>query len=79
MSCVSYCESYLSYGPGNPSGSKRRKPTLNPDPVVQASRLYPAELALSRLQRDPLVTVVTLYRAIGGGWQLTDDQWLHAP
>jgi len=48
--------------------------------VLEAQQqLYPAELALSQLQRDQLVTVVTLYRALGGGWQLADDQWMHEP
>jgi len=48
--------------------------------VLEAQQqLYPAELALSQLQRDQLVTVVTLYRALGGGWQLTNDEWMHEP
>lgn len=32
-------------------------------------QLFPAELDLARTQRDELVVVVDLYRALGGGWQ----------
>jgi len=32
-------------------------------------QLFPAELSLSRTQRDQLVAVVELYKALGGGWQ----------
>jgi multidrug efflux system outer membrane protein len=42
-------------------------------------QLFPAELALARIQRDQLITVVTLYRALGGGWQLPADQWTQKP
>jgi NodT family efflux transporter outer membrane factor (OMF) lipoprotein len=31
--------------------------------------LFQAELALSRIQLDELLTVVQLYKALGGGWQ----------
>lgn len=31
-------------------------------------QLYPAEFDLARTQRDELVAVVALYRALGGGW-----------
>jgi multidrug efflux system outer membrane protein len=31
-------------------------------------QLYPAEFALSQTERDQLVAVVQLYRALGGGW-----------
>jgi hypothetical protein len=44
---------------------------------MQASQLDPAEFAAFPLHRHQLVTVLTLYRALGGGWQLKDDQWLH--
>lgn len=47
--------------------------------VLEAQQqLYPAQLALAQLERDELLTVVTLYRALGGGWKLTDDQWTRA-
>jgi len=38
-------------------------------------QLYPAEDALAQTQRDQLLAVVSLYRALGGGWNLTDREW----
>jgi multidrug efflux system outer membrane protein len=38
-------------------------------------QLFPAELDLARTQRDELVAVVTLYRALGGGWRLDVPDW----
>ena len=39
-------------------------------PVLDADRnLFQGELQLARLKRDELVSVVNLYRALGGGWQ----------
>jgi len=32
-------------------------------------QLYPAEFELARTERDQLLAVVALYRALGGGWQ----------
>jgi multidrug efflux system outer membrane protein len=44
--------------------------------VLEAQQqLYPAEDALAQSQRDQLLTVVALYKALGGGWSLTDDAW----
>jgi len=41
--------------------------------VLEAQQQYfPAELILARTQRDELVAVVELYRALGGGWQQED-------
>jgi NodT family efflux transporter outer membrane factor (OMF) lipoprotein len=38
--------------------------------VLDAQRnLFQGELALARLRRDELLSVVELYRALGGGWQ----------
>ena len=31
--------------------------------------LFNAELSLAQTQRDELLTVVFLYKALGGGWQ----------
>lgn len=40
--------------------------------VLEAQQeLFPAELALARVERDRLTAVVQLYRALGGGW--TED------
>jgi multidrug efflux system outer membrane protein len=35
-------------------------------------QLYPAEFALAQTERDQLLAVVEIYRALGGGWQLYD-------
>ena len=44
--------------------------------VLEAEQqLYPAENALAEAQRDQLLTVVTLYKALGGGWNVPDDAW----
>ncbi|MGH7971816.1 MAG: efflux transporter outer membrane subunit, partial [Limisphaerales bacterium] len=38
--------------------------------VLEAQQqLFPAELNLARTQRDQLLSVVTLYETLGGGWQ----------
>ncbi|MGH7972978.1 MAG: TolC family protein, partial [Limisphaerales bacterium] len=38
--------------------------------VLEAQQqLFPAELNLARTQRDQLLAVVSLYKALGGGWQ----------
>jgi len=39
-------------------------------------QLYPAEDALAQTQRDQLLAVVSLYKALGGGWNLTDREWI---
>jgi outer membrane protein, multidrug efflux system len=44
--------------------------------VLEAQQqLFPAEIGLARTQRDELAAVVTLYRALGGGWQLDVRDW----
>ena len=48
--------------------------------VLEAQQqLFPAQLTLAQLRRDQLLTVVTLYRALGGGWELPTDQWTQVP
>jgi multidrug efflux system outer membrane protein len=48
--------------------------------VLEAQQqLFPAQIALAQLQLSELATVVNLYRALGGGWQLADDQWTQKP
>lgn len=38
--------------------------------VLEAQQqLFPAQLNLARTQRDQLLTVVTLYKTLGGGWE----------
>jgi multidrug efflux system outer membrane protein len=44
--------------------------------VLEAEQLlFPAEDALAQAQRDQLLAVVNLYRALGGGWRLSDEAW----
>ncbi len=44
--------------------------------VLEAEQeLFPAEDALAQTQRDQLLAVVDLYKALGGGWQLSDANW----
>jgi multidrug efflux system outer membrane protein len=44
--------------------------------VLEAQQqLYPAQTTLAQIRRNRLVTYVQLYRALGGGWNLTDAQW----
>jgi len=48
--------------------------------VLEAQQqLFPSEIALAQIQLDQLLTVVDLYRVLGGGWQLADDQWTQKP
>jgi multidrug efflux system outer membrane protein len=37
-------------------------------------QLYPAEFALAQTERDQLLAVVALYRALGGGWNAYDAE-----
>ncbi len=47
--------------------------------VLEAEQLlFPAEDALAQSQRDQLLVVVALYKALGGGWNLSDTQWTQA-
>jgi len=44
--------------------------------VLEAQQqLYPAQGTLAQIRRDRLIAYVQLYRALGGGWNLTDGQW----
>jgi multidrug efflux system outer membrane protein len=44
--------------------------------VLEAQQqLYPAQNTLAQIRRDRLLAYVRLYRALGGGWSLTDAQW----
>lgn len=47
--------------------------------VLEAQqRLFPAEDEVARTQQAQLVAVVNLYKALGGGWQLKDEEWAQA-
>src|SRR5439155_734963 len=44
--------------------------------VLEAQQqLYPAQYTLAQIRRDRLLSHVRLYKALGGGWSLTDAQW----
>ncbi len=44
--------------------------------VLEAEQLlFPAEDALAQTERDQLLVVVALYKALGGGWKLSDSEW----
>jgi multidrug efflux system outer membrane protein len=44
--------------------------------VLEAEQqLYPAEYDLAQTQQDQLLAVVGLYKALGGGWNMTPEQW----
>jgi multidrug efflux system outer membrane protein len=44
--------------------------------VLEAQQqLYPAQNTLAVIRRNRLLAYVQLYKALGGGWNLTDPQW----
>jgi multidrug efflux system outer membrane protein len=44
--------------------------------VLEAQQLlFPAQDMLARIRRDRFLALVGLYKALGGGWNLTDAQW----
>ncbi len=44
--------------------------------VLEAQQqLYPAQNTLAQIRRDRLLAHVRLYKALGGGWSLTDAEW----
>lgn len=48
--------------------------------VLEAQQqLFPAELSLARTERDELLAVVTLYKALGGGWRTESHLAENAP
>jgi multidrug efflux system outer membrane protein len=47
--------------------------------VLEAQqRLYPTQLALAQTEIDRRLVIVQLYKALGGGWNLSDAQWTAA-
>jgi len=45
--------------------------------VLEAEQeLFPAQNKLAQIRRDRLLAYVQLYKALGGGWNLTDEQWI---
>ena len=65
--------------PGCAPTPRPEPPPLRVPPRHVDQQLFPAELDLARTQRDELVAVVTLYRALGGGWRLDVPGWSAAP
>lgn len=48
--------------------------------VLEAQQLlFPEALRLARVQRDQLVAIVDLYRALGGGWDVPVEEWQNTP
>lgn len=48
--------------------------------VLEAQQqLYPAQLALAQTELNRRLAIVQLYQALGGGWNLTDTEWLSPP
>jgi len=44
--------------------------------VLEAQQqLYPAQITLAQIRQDRLLAYVRLYKALGGGWSLSDAQW----
>ena len=47
--------------------------------VLEAQQqLFPAETTLSRTETARRLAIIQLYKSLGGGWNLKDDQWNHA-
>ena len=41
-------------------------------------RLYPTQVALAETELNQRLVIVQLYKALGGGWKLSDEQWMNA-
>src|SRR5262249_11002288 len=41
-------------------------------------RLYPAQLSLAQTEVNRRLVIIQLYKALGGGWNLTDHEFLTA-
>ena len=39
-------------------------------------QLYPAQTTLAQIRRGRLVTYVRLYKSLGGGWSVSDAEWI---
>jgi multidrug efflux system outer membrane protein len=51
----------------------------NYNEVLEAQqRLYPTQLALAETEVSRRLVIVQLYKSLGGGWNLTDPQWIAA-
>ena len=51
----------------------------NYNEVLEAQqRLYPTQVTLAQTEINRRLVVVQLYKALGGGWNLTNSQWITA-
>ena len=50
----------------------------NLEVLESKQRLYSAQLALNQTEINRRLIIVQLYKALGGGWNLTDEQWMAA-
>lgn len=44
--------------------------------LQEQQQLFPAEILLAQARYNRLATLVQLYRALGGGWNLADPRWV---
>jgi multidrug efflux system outer membrane protein len=50
----------------------------NLDVLEARQRLYAAQLAVNQTEVSRRLIILQLYKALGGGWNLTDAQWMSA-
>ena len=60
--------------PGSPNIRYRGGVTSYLEVLDTERQLFDAELGLTQTQRDELLAVVRLYRALGGGWLESDGR-----
>jgi outer membrane protein, multidrug efflux system len=46
------------------------------DVLETKQRLYSSQVAISQTEVNRRLIIVQLYKALGGGWKLTDAQWM---
>jgi hypothetical protein len=61
---------------GGPRDGSLRQGLASYYEVLEAQQqLYPAQTTLAQIRQDRLLAYVRLYKALGGGWSLSDAQW----
>ncbi len=58
-----------------PSATLRAGPAITRSSRPSCSSI-PRRYALAQTKRDQFLAIVQLYKALGGGWNLSDGQWL---
>jgi multidrug efflux system outer membrane protein len=48
------------------------------DVLDAKQRVYSTQIALDQTEVNRRLTIIQLYKALGGGWNLTDLQWMSA-